>query len=512
MHPLIRRSALVAALLLLPAAVRAQDHHAMHGDGPAEVLGTVHFPNSGAAAAQDAFVRGVLLLHSFEYEDARSAFRDARRADPSFALAYWGEAMTHNHPLWYEQDRAAALEVLEALAPTRDERRARAPTERERIYMDAVEELYAEGDRHERDLAHLDAFRRLHEAFPDDHEAAAFHALAVLGSVPERDFRTYMRAAAIAEVVFAANPEHPGAAHYLIHSYDDPIHAPLGLRAARRYAQITPSASHAQHMVSHIYTAMGMWDEVVAANREAVRISEDRLRRMGRPVTGRNKHALLWLEYGLLQQGRLDEAREVLATMEADFRESPSPGHRWHYAAMRAAFAVADPDRADLPPPLDDPGSALSVVAMDALATGLIAGSRGEAELADAAAARLAAAIVRARPADPRDGGGAYAGGTVPDDVVVAGIALSQLHALAAMRAGDTERALQLLEDAAVAEESRALEYGPPTVVKPTRELLGEILLDLGRRDEAAAAFEMSLDRYAGRARSVTGLDRARGG
>lgn len=510
MQPLTRRLTIAAALLLLAVPGHAQDHHTGHAVGPAEVLGTIDFPNSGAAAAQDPFIRGVLLLHSFEYEDARAAFREARRADPSFALAYWGEAMTHNHPLWYEQDRAAALEVLAALAPTRPERRARAQTERERMYMDAVEELYAEGDRDERDLAHMDAFRRLHEAYPDDHEAAAFHALAVLGSVPERDFRTYMRAAAIAEVVFAANPEHPGAAHYLIHSYDDAIHAPLGLRAARRYAEITPSASHAQHMVSHIYTALGMWDDVVAANREAVRISEDRLRRMGRPESGRNKHALLWLEYGLLQQGRLDEARAVLATMEADFRESPGPGHRWHYAAMRAAFAVADPARADLPPPLPETGGALSVVTMDALATGLAADARGDAAELDAAAARIAAATDRARPAEPREGGGAYAGGTVPDDVVVARIALSQLTALSAIRSADADGALRLLEEAARTEEDRALEYGPPAVVKPTRELLGEILLQLGRHDEAAAAFERALDRYAGRARSVAGLASAR--
>ena len=198
-----------------------------HVDG----LGSVSFPNSGNAAAQAPFIRGVLLLHSFEYDTAAEAFRQAQAADAGFALAYWGEAMTYNHPLWQQQDRDAALKALGRLAASADTRAAKAPTDRERQYLGAVETLYGVGSKHDRDQAYMRAMERLQNAYPDDMEARAFHALAILGSRDGvRDFATYVRAAATVQPVFDANPDHPGAAHYLIHSFDDPVHAPLGCR------------------------------------------------------------------------------------------------------------------------------------------------------------------------------------------------------------------------------------------------------------------------------------------
>src|SRR5690606_18685322 len=171
-------------------------------------------------------LRGLLMLHSFEYEDAREAFQEARRLDPAFAMAYWGEAMTHNHPIWQEQDRDAALEALGRLAPTPEERYAKAPTDREKDYLWTLDVLFGEGSKEARDFAYADALAELANAYPDDLDAAAFYALAILGTAHDgRDFATYMQAAAVAEEVFAANPRHPGAAHYLIHAYDDPVHA-----------------------------------------------------------------------------------------------------------------------------------------------------------------------------------------------------------------------------------------------------------------------------------------------
>lgn len=479
------------------------------GDATSEKLGTISLPNSGAPEAQDAFIRGVLLLHSFEYEDARSSFQEARAVDPDFALAYWGEAQTYNHPLWSQQDREAALETLATLAPTPQARQAAAPTRREKMYLAAVDALYGEGDKRARDEAHMEAMGRLHEAFPEDREAAAFYALSILGSVPARDFRTYMRAAAVAEEVFAENPDHPGAAHYLIHSYDDPIHAPLGLRAARRYSDIAPAAAHAQHMVSHIYTALGHWDEVVEANTIAVEVSEDRLRRLGRSLAGRNKHALLWLEYALLQQGRFDEAREALATMEADAREQPYGSQLWHYAAMRAAYAVADPTAEDLPPEIDLGETSLTAVAMDALATGLHGAARGDIAGVRAAHRRIVEAVESTRLASADEGRNAYDGATSEDDRLVAEIAARELEAILLFRSGETERALELMSAAAADEESRPLEYGPPSVVKPTRELLGEMLLVTGHPDEAIGHFEKALERNTSRVQSLAGLARA---
>jgi tetratricopeptide (TPR) repeat protein len=317
-------------------------------------LGHVDFPNSGAPPAQPAFARGVLLLHSFEYEDAREAFQEAERIDPAFALAYWGEAMTHNHPLWREQDREAALAALAKLAPTAEERRAKAPTERERGYLGALELLYAEGDKVERDLAYSRAMGELAGRYPDDLEARAFFALSILGTAQGvRDFGVYMRAGAVAEEVFAADPRHPGAPHYLIHSYDDPIHAPLGVRAARVYAKIAPAASHAQHMISHIYVALGLWEESVEANVKAVEVSAERRERKALGVDALNYHALHWLEYSYLQLGRFEDARALLERMATYAAESGSARALWHRAAMRAARSLpsCDPTRRRSPAP-----------------------------------------------------------------------------------------------------------------------------------------------------------------
>ncbi len=259
--------------------------------------GDVSFANSGAPAAQRAFLAGLAQLHNFEYDSAAAHFREAERVDPGFAMAYWGEAMTYNHPVWMQQDRAAAVRVLDRLGETEPVRLAKAPTEREKDYLRAVDILYGAGDKAARDVAYSDAMADLHGKYPDDPDAAAFYALSLLGTAHGgRDFATYMRAAAVLEPVFRAYPRHPGAAHYLIHSYDDPIHAPLGLPAARAYSTIAPSAAHAQHMCSHIFVAMGMWDDVVSANEAAVRVVDAARAAKGQPP-GACGHYNFWLEY-----------------------------------------------------------------------------------------------------------------------------------------------------------------------------------------------------------------------
>ncbi len=472
-------------------------------------LGSVDFANSGDLAAQDEFVRAILLLHSFEYEDAEEAFQQAQEADPDFAMAIWGEAMTHNHPLWGDQDRNQALEVMAKLGGTPEERAARIPTDRERGYFEALEILYGEGSKAERDVAYSRAMARLHERYPEDLEAAAFYSLSILGSVPKRDFRTYMHAGSVAEEVFAQNPRHPGAVHYMIHSYDDPIHATLGLRAARVYAQIAPAATHAQHMISHIYSALGRWDEVIAANRKSFDVSVERLRRKGLNEHRGSKHALSWLEYGYLQEGRLDEAWETMEIMSVDAEADPEQGQLWHYAQMRAAMIVADPGAERVPPARELPDVPLGAVAADALATGLRAVTVGEIGVAKEALASLRSAIESAEIAAQKEGKDAYQGASYERDMEVAGILEMELEALVRWSAGKRDRALEIMKEATVAEEARALEYGPPAVVKPTHELTGEMLLAMDRPEEAAEMFAAALLRAPRRTSSLVGVARA---
>lgn len=482
-------------------------HEEEHDDAslPPLILGVLDFPNSGAAAAQDAFSRGVMLLHSFEFDDAHSAFLTAQAIDPGFAMAIWGEAMTFNHPLWAQQDREEALKALEKLGP-RGSLRA---TEHERRYLDAAATLYGEGSKQQRDVAYMEAMRRIHEDYPDDLEAAAFYGLSILGSVYERDFRTYMKAASVLEEVFAKQPQHPGAAHYLIHSYDDQIHAPLGLRAARAYNKIAPSASHAQHMVSHIYTSLGMWGEVVTANQNAVRVSEDSMRRAGKPVANRSKHALSWLQYALLQQGRGEEALETMRTMRDDLAEVHNSNQQYHHTLMRSIYIVEDPTAEQILDTQDMSNSALDEIAVEAFASGFRYVALNDLDSARYELESLQRNIVTAKVLSVAEGLHEDDSATSEDGYNVATIFARELQALIYFREGDTETALQLLADAAEDENARPMEYGPPYVSKPSSELMGEMLLTLDRPGEAIAHFEAALERNTGRTLSLLGLARA---
>ncbi|MGD8375446.1 MAG: hypothetical protein PVF68_04835 [Acidobacteriota bacterium] len=472
-------------------------------------LGTLEFPNSGSAAAQEPFLRAVLLLHSFEYEDAREAFREAQEVDPGFVLAYWGEAMTRNHPLWRQRDVEAAREALARLAPTPEERLAKAPTDREKGYLGAVEVLFADGPKQERDLAYSEAMRELSERYPEDLEAKSFYALSILGTANgERDERIYMRAAAVAEEVFAVNPRHPGAVHYLIHSYDDPVHAPLGLRAARVYADIAPAASHAQHMISHIYVALGAWDETVSANEKSFAVSEERARRKGLPSYERNHHALHWLEYGYLQQGRYADARRTLAIMGEDARANPTPRTLWYYAQMRAAYLVETGRWDEAPEPLDTVGVSADAVMAGDYASGVMALGTG-----DIAAAESILAGSRHPAEASGEGGHADCANAYTQDVPrhhdVAAVMAAELEGLIRWAQGRKPEALDLVAEANRIEDSLSFEFGPPEIIKPSHELMGELLLEMDRAHEARDHFELALERYPRRTDSLMGLARA---
>lgn len=466
-------------------------------------LGSVDFPTSGSAAAREHFLQGVLLLHSFEYDDAQEAFAAAREVEPDFAMAYWGEAMTHNHPLWEQQDLEAAREVLDGLGSTPEDRLAKAPTEREKDYLRALDVLYGEGTKLERDIAYQQAMVRLAEKYPDDLEAVAFSALATLGtSHDQRDYRIYMRAASIAESVFAENPNHPGAAHYLIHSFDDPVHAPLGLRAARAYAKIAPAATHALHMPSHIFTALGMWDDVVASNVDAWEASDARVKRKKLSVDERSYHALLWLEYGHLQQGRYRDAREQLSIIEADTKATGSKTTRRHLVALLAHYRIGtrrwDGDSIEV----DTSGLAMSSLAIDLFTRGFSAVKTGDVAAARPLLAKLTALLDVKRNK-------VHENQPLSSDVREALVLARELEAAIDLAEGRAPRAVETLKAAAEIEDSLALSYGPPNPVKPAHEYFGEVLLDLKRPEEAVEEFKKALDRAPRRALSLLGLARA---
>ena len=481
---------LLAALLLAPLAFAQADY------------GRTEFANSGAAEAQAPFLRGLLMLHSFEYEDAREAFQEARRIDPDFAMAAWGEALTHNHPIWQEQDADAARAALAGLAPASEGRLAKAPTEREKAYLRTLDVLFGEGSKEDRDFAYADALADLSVAYPDDLDAAALYALAILGTAHEgRDFGIYMDAAAVAEEVFAANPEHPGAAHYLIHAYDDPIHAPLGLRPARVYADLAPAASHALHMPSHIYFALGMWDEGAEMNVRSYEAAKARTDARGEPLNGHGWHAFTWLHYARLQQGRYADA-DALLDRVAEVAETGVMSAVWRLSTLRAHQAVETEREPSVPAMAPDGESIPPLAIFNAFTRGFSAYHRGDAAEMDAAHAAIEAALAEMEAdlsADEMaDGENA--------SLRILGL---ELEALVRLAGGDADGALALLDEATALEDAMPLDFGPASPVKPSHELLGEVLLELDEPEEAWVHFDETLARYPRRARSLLGLARA---
>jgi tetratricopeptide (TPR) repeat protein len=447
-------------------------------------LGSLDFQNSGSPEAQASFIDGVLLLHSFEFGDAAAEFRRAQEVDPGFALAYWGEAMTYNHPLWRQQDKPAALAALGRYAASAQARQSRAPTQREAAYLAAIDVLYGEGTKTERDVAYMRAMERLMSTYPDDLEARAFYSLAILGSTDgERDFSTYMRAAAVAQSIVGLNPNHPGAVHYMIHSFDDPVHAPLGLPAARAYSGIAPDAGHAQHMTSHIFIASGMWDDVVAANVRARDIENGRNAELGQPSNPCG-HYTSWLHYGWLQQGKIHHAERGIAECRDRVLSGANRGEVDYFVDMRARHVIdlGDWDAAErLSADVDHPG-------YDFI-TGIAAIRNGDRGVGQEMLIKLGS---RTTAQNPR-----------------LRIAHMELAALIAFNGGDVDQALGLLTEAVALEETLPIEFGPPASLQPPHELLAAVYLMSDRPADAAHVFRKALEFTPGRTNSLVGLSTA---
>jgi len=492
-------------------------------------LGNVKFETSGSEKAQQHFLRGLAALHSFWYEEALEAFRESTKAEPDFMMGYWGEAMAQNHPLWSEQDTAAARQVIGRIKDTPK------LTARERAYLEAVKLLYGEGDKRARDTAYSAAMEKIYRDYPADLDAAAFYSLSLLGLVrmEEKSYRLQARAGAIALEVYRQNPNHPGAAHYIIHAFDDPEHAILALPAARRYASIAPEAHHARHMPSHIFLQLGMWPEAAASNESAWESSDAWMKRKNLSVGVRDYHSLHWLMYIYLQQGRYAKAEELLSLMKKTMSESAydnklRPGYyENNYANMASAFVV-ETERWDMAAKLFLPTSAEDkVAAMDSSppAMGAHSGHGGMP-----AASNDGPVVVRASnrnqtlPWFTRGLASAASGTAGVDESLAAlkaiprgnssangilGIRELEISAVAASMKKDHDRAIELMKQATVLEEAMGPPSGPPGLIKPSHELLGEILLRAGKPEAAAEMFQVALLRQPNRARSLLGAARA---
>lgn len=353
------------AAALCGVGLADEGHH--HEDLTDQQLGTVHFPVSCAADVQKDFEKGVALLHSFWYEESTKTFQGIEKRDPQCAMAYWGEAMSSWHQLW---DRPQHKKIAADLALLKKGEKLKPSTPRERNYMAALKLFYSNDskmDHLQRAAAYSAAMEKIYQSYADDHEAAAFFALSLLASEPDGDttFGNRKKAGAILEKLFAIEPNHPGVAHYLIHSYDKPQLAELGLPAARRYAQIAPFAPHAVHMPSHIFARVGDWQASIQSNLASIDVTR-KSAAMHMGGAGHQFHAMDYLIYAYLQIGREADAQKVIEevrTMPAmhmgddmdmqTFGMSKFPAmvavelHHWDEAGALPVIAKAEPgDRA----------------------------------------------------------------------------------------------------------------------------------------------------------------------
>jgi tetratricopeptide (TPR) repeat protein len=464
----------------------------------------VGFPTSGSAQAQADFLQGVTALHHFEYEEANEAFIRARKADPNFAMAYWGEAMSYHQTLWRNEDVAAGRRALAGLAPTAASRSTRAGTATERGYLGAVEALFGEGDSDTRRRAYAEAMGRLHESVPDDPEAAAFYALALLGTTSRSligyvdtheghsaslaGSETQARVARILETVLRAHPEHPGALHYLLHNYDDPEHARLGIGAARTYAKVAAGSSHALHMPAHIFVQLGMWAEAEASDRDAFTASDAWVKRKGLPPAMRSYHALSWRQYELLQLGRFADSLGAIGEIAPVVKATGDLKLLSDQSSMRARYVV-ETRRWEVMANERNFGNDNELCAIGFSA----------ARLHNAALAELARQALATRSTAPEEG----------DLRPAIAIMERQVAALIELEAGRREQAVAILRAATEAELKLPPPLGLPIPIKPAPELLGEVLLELERPGEALEPFGQALARNANRSLSVLGLARA---
>lgn len=484
----------VAAFGLQPA--RAQHDAHSHAGAAPEQLGKVNFENSCSAAVQAQFGRAMALLHSFWANDAIKAFNGVVENDPGCAIAYWGIAVAHQqNPLTGQppppQGAQQALAALDKAAA------AGAKTQRERDYIAAIDLIYRNADKTDfrsRRVAYEKAMQALAERYPQDHEARIFYALALqmTALLTDKTYSNQLKSAAILEAIATTEPEHPGVVHYLVHAYDYPAIADRGIPAARLYARIAPNHPHALHMPSHIFTRLGMWQDSIDNNRRSVAAAKAE-------GNGQEQaHAMDYLVHAHLQMGQDAEAKKLVDQIPSIAGINPAifigP---YGVTAMQARYALerrAWTEAAALPP---QPSQFPFTEAIAHFARGL-----GSARSGDTGAAEREAAALAERQAALVGQKNTYWANQV-------GVQRQAVLAWSAWARGARDEALKLMQAAADLEDSMEKHIVTPSPVVPTRELLGEMLLEANQPADALRAFESSSEREPNRLHGLYGAARA---
>jgi hypothetical protein len=500
-------ASLCSLFLSLAAPALAQDQHSHHHSHDSAHVGTVRFETSCTPAVQADFNHAMALLHSFWYDEAARAFKSIAQADQACGMAWWGVAMSYYHPLWAPPNPEEFRTGSEA---ARRAREIGARTQRERAYINAISTFYdtsGNADHLERVKRYREAMAALHRDYPDDPEAGVLYALTMIKISPltPEDYRNQEQAAGILNGVLANQPDHPGVAHYLIHSYDLPGLAHHALDAARRYSKIAADSPHALHMPSHIFTRLGYWQDSISSNLASADSARRHLQKTRPSATSFDElHAMDYLAYAYLQLGQERKAAE-LARQVPRVKELDQPNFAAAYAlaAMPARYALErqqwEEARALKLAPADFPWEKFpQSAALQDFARGIGAARSGEIE-----AARQALASLEKRK---------QALATVKDVYDWSGAVEAQRLALEAWIAytqGKHEVALQRMRAAADLQDKTGKHPVTPGALLPARELLGDLLLELDRPAEALTEYETSLRASPNRRLSLAGAARA---
>ena len=510
---------LLVLFFLASAGVTQGIQEHSHSDSMAgEEVGHVHMDTSCSPAVAAYFDRALALLHNFWYARALEGFERVTSEDPECAIAYWGAAMTSNHPFW---DPPSQTDETVAWGLVQKGLSAPGASARERLYLAAVAALYKNagaGAKSVRDQDYRDAMAAVYAQYPDD-ETALFYGLSILGAIPEgsEGFEQQEHAAKLFEAVYAHHPDHPGVLHYLIHAYDDPVHAQQGLKAARAYAQAAPAVPHALHMPSHIFTRLGYWDESAASNLRGWEASETDVRRAGESGAYRDFHNLTYLEYAYIQLGRFRDAQHTVDIIAAQYQALPNkktardtPELQSRHVRGRTIYAV--PDRVIygyfdmLTRLLVEAGRweeaakiPLLVSSRDFMAVKLQWEAKAAAVRGDARAASSVAGELVTLSQDA---------GQHPFAKLIITLQAKEAEAFAAEAAGDANKAVMKMKEAIAIEDSIDDLSQPPYPAIPANELCGDLLLEFDRPGEASAYFQKALQRTPNRPKVIFGLAR----
>ena len=483
---------------------------------PKDNLGEISFTVTGKAEAQPAFKKGLLLLHSFEYVDAAEEFQKAKKIDPDFVMAYWGEAMTYNHPLWQEQDFDKGNEILNKLAPSPEERIAKAKTDLEKDFITGIHILYGMGNKSERDSSYAAWMETLYKKYPGNDEVASFYSLALNGwGTTEPDKTVFEKAAAIAFEVLDRNPNHPGALHYTIHAYDNPDYAVKALAIADKYAVVAPDAGHALHMPTHTYLALGQWDKVISSNEVSWAAEQKRKENKNLDNDALGYHAFHWLQYGYLQKGNKEKARSMIDSMKKFCTERPSPRARVHMILLKSTYLAETNDYNKEVVDITVQQNDLSMVARakNYFVSGMNAYLNKNAD--DLHNIILKLTTERLIEAEKTADKGLRVCGNInrslptKTDLQEAEVMELQLKAMQAWLKKDAAATEKILRQATALQTLSGYSYGPPAIVKPSFEMYGEWLLENNRPKEALEQFELSLKLMPNKTLSVKGKEKA---